>query len=515
MNEVHPTEDLLKKLDIHHHNYGASTGKNWFDTKGNEISRNSPVDGTHLGAVKQTDKVIYDYIVEMAEKAFLTWRNVPAPKRGNIIRQMGVRFRESKSLLSQLICREMGKPIREARGEVQEVIDICDFAAGLSRNLHGLTMPSERPSHRLMEQYHPYGIVGIISAFNFPVAVWAWNAMVAWVCGDVCIWKPSEKAPLSAIACQKIAGKVLKENDMPEGISNLIVGGIQVGEMMTKDGEVHMISATGSAKTGKVVGQTVAARLGRTLLELGGNNAMVVMPTADMKITIPAAVFGAVGTCGQRCTTTRRLIVHEKIFDLVKEKLVSAYQQLRVGNPLDDQNHTGPMVDKQAVQSYSEAVNEIVNAGGKEIVPAGELRGEFYDHSGCYVRPAVFEMENHFPVVQKETFAPILYMIKCKDIDEAIMLHNDVRQGLSSSIMTNDLREAEKFLAHAGSDCGIVNVNTGTTGAEIGGAFGGEKETGGGRECGSDAWKNYMRRQTSTINYGKEMPLAQGINFDI
>lgn len=510
-----PLEEVLNELDVKDHNYGASTGINWFGTKGHEIISRSPIDGRRIGTVKEVDRVTYNYIVETAEKAFKEWRNVPAPQRGEIVRQIGLKLRAYKEILGQLVTWEMGKSLQEGLGEVQEMIDICDFAAGLSRKLYAYTMPTERPNHRMFEQYHPLGIVGVITSFNFPVAVWSWNVMLAWVCGDVCIWKPSDKTPLCAIACHKIASAVFRENGLPEGISNLIIGGTEPGTYLAKDKNIALVSATGSVKMGRVVGQTVAARLGKSLLELGGNNAMIIMPSADLKVTIPAAVFGAVGTCGQRCTTTRRLIVHEKIYNKVKEKLVHAYEQLKIGDPLDETNHVGPLIDHNAVAIYKGGINKIVNQGGKEIVASGELKGEFYDQSGCYVRPTIFEVENHFEIVQQETFAPILYLIKCSDLDEAIMLHNDVPQGLSSAIMTNNLYEVERFLSHLGSDCGIANVNIGTSGAEIGGAFGGEKDTGGGRESGSDAWKNYMRRQTNTINYGNELPLAQGIKFDI
>ena len=409
----------------------------------------------------------------------------------------------------------MGKSLQEGLGEVQEMIDICDFAVGLSRQLHGLTMHSERPGHRMYEQYHPMGVVGIISAFNFPVAVWCWNTALAWICGDVCVWKPSEKAPLCGVACQNIAAKVFKDNGLSEGISCLINGDYKVGQLMTSDPRVPLISATGSTRMGKIVAKTVAGRLGRSLLELGGNNAIIVTPDADLKMTVIGAVFGAVGTCGQRCTSTRRLIIHESMYDQVKEALASAYSQLRIGNPLDQNNHVGPLIDTDAVGMYQTALRQVIEEGGSILVEGGVLRGEGYE-SGCYVKPAIAEAENHFKIVQHETFAPILYLMKYKgDVREAIAIQNGVAQGLSSAIMTNNLREAELFLSHAGSDCGISNVNIGTSGAEIGGAFGGEKETGGGRESGSDAWKVYMRRQTNTINYTTELPLAQGIKFDL
>jgi len=409
----------------------------------------------------------------------------------------------------------MGKSLQEGLGEVQEMIDICDFAVGLSRQLHGLTMHSERPGHRMYEQYHSLGVVGIISAFNFPVAVWAWNTALAWICGDVCVWKPSEKAPLCGIACQNIAAAVMKANNLPEGISCLINGDYQVGEMLTNDKRIPLVSATGSIRMGKIVAQKVAARLGKSLLELGGNNAIIVSPDADIKMTIIGAVFGAVGTAGQRCTSTRRLIIHDSIYDKVKNSLVEAYSQLRIGNPLDENNHVGPLIDKEAVGMYKDALKRVVEQGGELLLEGGELQGEGFE-SGCYVKPAIAEAQNEFQIVQHETFAPILYLLKYSgDLENALAIQNGVVQGLSSAIMTNNLREAEMFLSVSGSDCGIANVNIGTSGAEIGGAFGGEKETGGGRESGSDAWKVYMRRQTNTINYTADLPLAQGIKFDL
>jgi aldehyde dehydrogenase (NAD+) len=394
------------------------------------------------------------------------------------------------------------------------MIDICDFAVGLSRQLYGLTMHSERPLHRMYEQWHPIGIVGIVSAFNFPVAVWSWNTALAWICGNVCVWKPSEKTPLCSVACQNIWNEVAKENNLPEGICCLINGDYKVGECMTADTRVPLISATGSTRMGKLIGVKVAERFGRSLLELGGNNSIIITPDADQDIAIAAAVFGAVGTAGQRCTTTRRLIIHESIYDTFKDRLVKAYAQLRIGNPLDQANHVGPLIDKDAVKNYKSAVERVIAEGGKIIVPGGVLEGKGYE-SGCYVKPAIAEAENHFEIVQHETFAPVLYIMKYKTLDEAIAMQNGVPQGLSSSIMTVNMREAERFLSANGSDCGIANVNIGTSGAEIGGAFGGEKETGGGRESGSDSWKAYMRRQTNTINYSNKLPLAQGIKFTI
>jgi aldehyde dehydrogenase (NAD+) len=431
-----------------------------------------------------------------------------------VVRQFGDALREKKKSLGALVSYEMGKSYQEGLGEVQEMIDICDFALGQSRMLYGLTMHSERRNHRMYEQYHPLGTVGIISAFNFPVAVWCWNTALAWVSGDVCVWKPSEKAPLCAIACQNIWVEVADANGVPEGISCVVNGDYRVGEMLSNDKRVPLISATGSTRMGKIVAQAVAARLGRSLLELGGNNALIITPDADLKVVVPAAVFGAVGTCGQRCTSTRRVIVHSSIYEKVKDQLTQAYKQIRIGDPLDENNHVGPLIDALAVDGYLTALKAVEEQGGTVLVPGGVLEGEGYE-SGCYVRPAIAEVNNEMQIVQDETFAPILYIMKYETVEEAIAMQNGVVQGLSSAIMTNNLREAELFLSAAGSDCGIANVNIGTSGAEIGGAFGGEKETGGGRESGSDAWKAYMRRQTNTINYGEDLPLAQGIKFDL
>lgn len=504
----------LTELGILNINNGASTGANWIKTGGQEISSYSPVDGQLIAKVNSATNSDYHKIIEEAQAAFRYWRTVPAPKRGEIVRQIGDGLRANKENLGKLVSYEMGKSYQEGLGEVQEMIDICDFAVGLSRQLYGLTMHSERPSHRMYEQYHPLGIVGIISAFNFPVAVWSWNAMLAWVCGDVCLWKPSEKTPISAIACQHIVQKIFTQNNIPEGVSNLIIGDYTIGELLSNDQRIPLISATGSTRMGKAVGQAVGARLGRALLELGGNNAVIIGKNADLEISIRGALFGAVGTAGQRCTTTRRLIIHESVYEEVKEKLAVAYGQLKIGNPLDENYHVGPLIDTQAVKQYLHALDKINEEGGKAVVAGEVLNGSEYS-SGCYVKPAIYEVESHFEIVQHETFAPILYLMKFKDIEEAVAIQNNVPQGLSSAIMTNDVRESELFLSSAGSDCGIANVNIGTSGAEIGGAFGGEKETGGGRESGSDAWKAYMRRQTNTINYGRELPLAQGIKFDI
>jgi aldehyde dehydrogenase (NAD+) len=456
----------------------------------------------------------YDKVIGTAQKAFLQWRKVPAPRRGEIIRQIGLALRKNKDALGRLVSYEMGKSLQEGWGEVQEMIDVSDLAVGLSRQLHGLTMHSERPAHRMYEQWHPLGVTGIISAFNFPVAVWSWNAFLSLVCGNTIVWKPSEKVPLCAIACQKILAEVFAKNDIPEGVSGLVVGGRDVGEWIANDGRIPLVSATGSTRMGKSVAVSVGARLGKTILELGGNNAIIISKEADLDTALIGSVFGAVGTAGQRCTTTRRLIIDEKIYDVFKKKIVKAYGQLRIGDPLDEKNHVGPLIDKDAVKNYSGALKEIKKEGGKFLVEGGVLKGKGYE-SGCYVRPAVAEVKNDYKIVQKETFAPILYLIKYKTLEEAIAMQNGVPQGLSSAIMTLNLREAEQFLSAAGSDCGIANVNLGTSGAEIGGAFGGEKETGGGREAGSDAWKAYMRRQTNTINYSRELPLAQGIKFDL
>lgn len=493
---------------------GVSTGSNWYQHETTLIHSYSPVDGKKIGAVYSASREEYEKALETAAQAFQSWRLVPAPRRGEIVRQIGEELRIHKEALGRLVSFEMGKSLQEGLGEVQEMIDICDFAVGLSRQLYGLSMHSERPGHRMYEQYHPLGIVGIISSFNFPVAVWSWNTMLAWVCGDVCVWKPSEKTPLCAIACQKIIASVFAKNQVPEGVSVLINGGKEVGEWLAADSRIPLVSATGSTAMGKKVGAVVGGRLGKALLELGGNNAIIISKEADLDIAIMGALFGAVGTAGQRCTTTRRLIIHESVYDVVKEKLKSAYAQLRIGDPLDPANHVGPLIDKDAVTKYLYAIEQCKKEGGKFLVEGGVLEGKGFE-SGCYVKPCIAEASPEFHIVQEETFAPILYLLRYKDLTEAIALQNNVPQGLSSSIMTLNLREAELFLSAAGSDCGIANVNIGTSGAEIGGAFGGEKETGGGRESGSDAWKVYMRRQTNTINYSTALPLAQGIKFNI
>ena len=514
MNDLFGIQQSLKNLGIQESNLCSSTGTTWLDSGAASLASFSPADGKKIASVQLATEETYEAVVAQALVAFETWRNVPAPKRGDIVREIGNALREVKADLGKLVSYEMGKSYQEGLGEVQEMIDICDFAVGLSRQLYGLSMHSERPGHRMYEQWHALGIVGIISAFNFPVAVWSWNTALAWVCGDVCLWKPSEKAPLSAIACQHIVGKIFAQYGLPEGISNLIVGDGSIGALLSHDARIPLVSATGSTRMGKQVGKAVGERLGRSLLELGGNNAIIITENADLEIAIRGALFGAVGTAGQRCTTTRRLIVQEKVYEEVKKRLASAFGKLVIGNPLDEKNHVGPLIDVQAVEQYLAAIAQVKAAGGKVVVEGGVLTGAGYE-SGCYVKPVIFEAENHFDIVQHETFAPILYLIKYSTLPEAIALQNGVPQGLSSAIMTTNMREAEAFLAVSGSDCGIANVNIGTSGAEIGGAFGGEKETGGGRESGSDSWKAYMRRQTNTINYSTQLPLAQGIKFDI
>jgi aldehyde dehydrogenase (NAD+) len=506
--------EALAALDIQKKNQGTSTGLDWHKTKGPVIDSFSPVDGKRIGSVYPTDERSYHKVIDIAQAAFREWRKWPAPKRGEVVRQVGEALREKKEALGKLVSYEMGKSYQEGLGEVQEMIDICDFAVGLSRQLHGLTMHSERPLHRMYEQWHPLGLVGIISAFNFPVAVWSWNAALAWVCGDVCIWKPSEKTPLCAIACQKIIQDVFRRNVVPEGVSCLINGDASIGQLLAADERIPLISATGSVRMGRAVGKTVSERLGRSLLELGGNNAIIITEHADLDMSIRGALFGAVGTAGQRCTTTRRLIIHSSIYEEVKSRLQKAYGQLKIGNPLDPSFHVGPLIDQLAVKSYSDALRKVKKEGGRFVVEGGVLDGKGYA-SGCYVKPAIAEVSPEFEIVQQETFAPILYLMKFDSLDEAIEIQNGVKQGLSSAIMTRNLVEMERFLSHEGSDCGIANVNIGTSGAEIGGAFGGEKETGGGRESGSDSWKFYMRRQTNTINFGTTLPLAQGIKFDL
>ena len=506
--------EVLTSLRIKKDNPGVSTGTTWLSSSGSRLDSYSPVDGELIGSVTATDEKVYELVVAASADSFKVWRMWPAPRRGEVVRQIGDALRRYKEPLGKLVSYEMGKSNTEGLGEVQEMIDICDFAVGLSRQLHGLTMHSERPQHRMYEQWHPLGVVGIITAFNFPVAVWSWNAMLAWVCGNTCIWKPSEKTPLCSIACQHIVSEVFEKNGVPEGVSCIVNGDYTTGQLMAKDEKVALVSATGSVRMGRAVGKAVAERLGRTLLELGGNNAIIITENADLDIAIRGALFGAVGTAGQRCTTTRRLIVHHNVYDEVKARLVNAYRHLSIGNPLDPANHVGPLIDKQAVQSYISALRQVKKEGGNIVVDGAVLEGKGYE-SGCYVKPAIAEVDAGFEIVQQETFAPILYLLRYETLAEAINIQNGVKQGLSSAIMTTNMREMEAFLSHEGSDCGIANVNIGTSGAEIGGAFGGEKETGGGRESGSDAWKNYMRRQTNTINYGDSLPLAQGIKFSI
>lgn len=506
---------LLQDLGIKAKNESICTGREWITSLGTETKDVvTPVTGEKIAQVVYASQSEYEHVVKKAQEAAAYWQTVPAPLRGDIIRQYGDKLRMRKQDLGKLVSIEMGKSFQEGLGEVQEMIDICDFAVGLSRQLYGLTMHSERPEHRMYEQWHPIGLVGIISAFNFPVAVWAWNSMIAAVCGDVTIWKPSEKTPLTAIACHNLMQDIIIENDLPEGLFNLVIGDYKIGEAMAKDSRLPLISATGSIRMGRRVSQIVGARLGKSLLELGGNNAVIISEKANLENALVAAVFGCVGTAGQRCTSTRRLLIHESVFEEFKTKLVNAYAQLRIGNPLDENNHVGPLIDKDAVAAFVHAVRTVEEEGGQLLTGGEVLSGQGYE-SGCYVTPAIAQAQNHFEIVQQETFAPIVYLIPFKTLEEAILMQNDVKQGLSSAIFTDSLQEAEQFLSAAGSDCGIANVNIGTSGAEIGGAFGGEKETGGGRESGSDAWKVYMRRQTTTINYGKSLPLAQGIKFDL
>lgn len=506
--------EFLKELGIEATNAGVSTGSVWLSSTGTAIDSFSPADGKKIGSVTAADTASYEQLIAKAQEAFAVWRLWPAPKRGEIVRQVGEALRVYKEPLGKLVSYEMGKSLQEGYGEVQEMIDICDFAVGLSRQLYGLTMHSERPAHRMYEQWHPLGIVGIISAFNFPVAVWSWNSALAWVCGNVTIWKPSEKTPLCGIAVQKIIAGVFEKNQVPEGVNGLVQGGREVGEWLSHDTRIPLVSATGSTRMGKALGAAVAARMGKSLLELGGNNAIIISQHADLDMSLIGCVFGAVGTAGQRCTTTRRLIIHESVYDAFTTKLVNAYKQLRIGDPLDTHHHVGPLIDTDAVNMYLAAIEQCKKQGGRFLVEGGVLEGKGYE-SGCYVLPCIAEAGNDMSIVQHETFAPILYLMKYRTLEEAIAMQNGVPQGLSSSIMTLNMREAEQFLSQAGSDCGIANVNIGTSGAEIGGAFGGEKETGGGRESGSDAWKAYMRRQTNTINWSDKLPLAQGIQFDL
>ncbi len=508
-------QEYLDQLSIQETNEGVVTGINKLKSSGSLLSSNSPVDDQIIAGVNQGTLDDYKQVINIAKNAFEQWRMVPAPKRGEVVRQIGNGFRKYKEPLGKLVSYEMGKSLQEGLGEVQEAIDICDFAVGMSRQLYGLSMHSERESHRMYEQWHPLGIVGVITAFNFPVAVWAWNAMIALVCGDVVLWKPSSKVPLCAVAVHNIIVEVLEKNDVPEGTVSLVIGKSgEFGDHILEDRHIPLISATGSTKMGKRVGKIVGERLGKTILELGGNNGIVITEKADLKLTLMAVLFGAIGTAGQRCTSTRRLIIHESIYETFKEQLVSAYQQLKIGNPLDQEMHVGPLIDKGAVQDFLNAIDGVRKEGGKILYGGTTLEGTGYE-SGCYVMPCIAEVEKDIQIVNEETFAPLLYIMKYKTLDDAIATHNGVPQGLSSAIFSGDIQEAEVFLSQRGSDCGIANVNIGTSGAEIGGAFGGEKDTGGGRESGSDSWKAYMRRQTNTINYGSELPLAQGIEFKL
>jgi aldehyde dehydrogenase (NAD+) len=515
MDDRYGVNQMLKELGIVAVNPGLCTGTEWIETGGDVLTSFSPVDGSAIADIKQCTQVDYELLVSKAGEAFKEWRMVPAPKRGELVRQIGVEIRKYKEPLGKLVSWEMGKIYQEGLGEVQEMIDICDFAVGLSRQLYGLTMHSERYGHRMYEQYHPLGIVGVVSAFNFPVAVWSWNAMIALVCGDVVIWKPSSKVLLCAIAVHKIISKVLEQNRVPEGVINLLATSSKyLGDGFFKDRNISLISFTGSTNIGKQAGRWVGERLGRTILELGGNNAVIVTPSANKELALRAIVFGAVGTAGQRCTSTRRIILHDSLFDEFSASLVKIYKSLKVGNPLDPSTHVGPLIDRKAANNFFRAIEEVKKSGGK-IVYGGDSIGGQDCSSGCYVTPCIAEVENHYPIVQEETFAPLLYLIRYRTLEQAIQIHNDVPQGLSSAMFSNDLQETESFLSHSGSDCGIANINIGTSGAEIGGAFGGEKDTGGGRESGSDAWKAYMRRQTNTINFSPELPLAQGIEFKV
>jgi aldehyde dehydrogenase (NAD+) len=507
-------KSILEKFSLTGELSGAGAGS-WLKCHGEELDSVSPIDGRSIGTVRCASGQDYESIVQQAADAFEQWRQVPAPKRGEIVRQIGNALRQSKTELGALVTLETGKIRVEGEGEIQEMIDIADFAVGQSRMLYGLAMHSERPGHRMYEQWQPLGPIGVITSFNFPVAVWSWNAMLALIAGDTVIWKPSSKVPLSAIATMNIVWRVLRENGLPEGICNLVIGNRQeIGETLIRDDRVPLISATGSVSMGRHVGQVVASRFGKTILELGGNNAVIVTPNADLELAVKAVVFGAVGTAGQRCTSTRRVIVHEDIFEPFAEALKKAYQQITIGNPLEDGILMGPLIDRQAIENMQSALKQLEHEGGKIICGGDGLSGDVFD-SGTYVTPCICEARADFSIVQEETFAPILYLIKYKTIQEAITYQNAVPQGLSSSIFTTDLQEAETFLSPAGSDCGMASVNVATSGAEIGGAFGGEKDTGGGREAGSDAWKAYMRRQTCTVNWSGEMPLAQGIKFEI
>ncbi|PLX01988.1 MAG: aldehyde dehydrogenase family protein [Marinilabiliales bacterium] len=518
MNKYQDKATILAELGLSELNAGVSTGQEWFDTEGAVTASISPIDGEEIAKVKNATLEDYEMVIKKAQSAFKEWRLVPAPVRGEIVRQIGLALRDKKEALGALVTLEMGKIYQEGLGEVQEMIDICDFAVGQSRLINGVNLQSERPEHRLSEQYHHLGIVGIVTSYNFPVAVWAWNTALAAIAGDVVVWKPSSKTPITALATQKIIKDVLIANNVPEGVFNLVVAKSSVmGDNFLADNRIPLLSVTGSTAVGKRVGGIVGKRLGKTILELGGNNAVIISPKADIQMAIMSTVFGTVGTAGQRCTSTRRVIIHEDIFDEVRDKFVSAYKKIvpKIGNPLNEEYLVGPLIDNGSVELFKNAVVSVEKEGGKVLFGGHVLEGEGFE-SGNYVVPCIAEAENHFEIVQEETFAPIVYLIKYKgDITNAIDIQNNVPQGLSSACFTLDMREAETFLSLAGSDCGIANVNLGTSGAEIGGAFGGEKDTGGGRESGSDAWKIYMRRQTNTVNYGAELPLAQGIKFDI
>ncbi|MBN2773504.1 MAG: aldehyde dehydrogenase family protein [Prolixibacteraceae bacterium] len=515
MMEDFGIKTALEELGIKEVNHGVCTGTEWKKSNGKLIESFSPSDGKLIARVQQCDAGDYDEVIQVAKEAFKVWRMVPAPKRGEIVRQIGNELRKYKEPLGKLVSYEMGKIYQEGLGEVQEMIDICDFAVGQSRQLYGFTMHSEREKHRMYDQYHPLGIVGVVSAFNFPVAVWAWNAMIALIAGDVVVWKPSSKVYLCAVAVHKIVSTVLKENKVSEGVLNLVAADSKMlGDKLFSDKNIPLVSFTGSTNIGKKVGRLVGERLGRSILELGGNNAIIITPDADLEMALRAVVFGAVGTCGQRCTSTRRIILHESIYDQFKQKLVTVYDKLPIGHALDPKTLVGPLVDRWAVQGFLDAIERVKNEGGNIITGGVVLNGENFK-SGLFVKPCIAEVENHYNIVQEETFAPLLYLIKYTDLEKAIRIHNDVPQGLSSAMFSTNMLETERFLSHEGSDCGIANINIGTSGAEIGGAFGGEKETGGGRESGSDAWKAYMRRQTNTINFSTELPLAQGIEFNV
>lgn len=508
---------VLSRLGIKETNSGATTGMNWLKTSGDITESVSPIDGKVIAKITNANADEYEQVIEVAQAGFEQWKTWPAPARGEVVRQIGLALRESKDDLGFLVSLEMGKIYQEGLGEVQEMIDICDFAVGQARQLYGFTMQSERPKHRMYDQYHPLGIVGVVSAFNFPVAVWSWNTMIAAIAGDAVVWKPSSKTPLTAIACQNIIQKVLKDNNVPEGIFSLVIARSSVmGDNFAADPRIRLMSVTGSTAVGKRISAICGKRLANTIMELGGNNAIIISDKADLDMAIPAIVFGSVGTTGQRCTSTRRLIIHEDVYEQVKDRLVNAYKQVakKIGNPLDENVLVGPMIDTGAVTMYTEAIQQLKEHGGKILFGGEVLEGEKFT-AGTYVIPALAEAENHWEIVQEETFAPLLYLLKYNKFEDALALNNNVPQGLSSAIFTLNMREAELFLSSIGSDCGIANVNIGTSGAEIGGAFGGEKDTGGGRESGSDAWKAYMRRQTNTINYSTELPLAQGIKFDL